>query len=177
MGFDPFTIAMVASTAVSALGAMKQGEAQAASYRAQAQAQEYNAQVAHNNAQTAQSQANSQEEQQRRHFRMMQGEATAAAAQSGAGLNASDSNTKVLEQNALMNELDALNIRYEGQKQATGLYAQEEQDKYGAKVSRMNASNAESAGMLNAGASILSGATNYMYANKIGFGKTASVPT
>jgi len=175
MGLDPFTIISIASTAMSALGAMRQADAQAASYQAQAQAQEYNATVAENNARATMDQANAKEEQQRRRFRMMQGGAIAAAAQSGAGLGQSDSNSQVLEQNALMNELDALTIRYEGQTQAQGLQAQAEIDRYGAKVSRLNAGQAKTAGYINAGASILSGASNYMRAS--GYGMPDSKPS
>ena len=171
---EPFSIISILSTAVSAVGAMNQADAQAASYRSQAQAQEYNATVAENNARAVLDQNNAKEEQQRRHFRMMQGNAIAAAAQSGSGLNQSDSNSKVLEQSALMNELDALTIRYEGQNQAQGLQSQAQLDRYGAKVSRMNASSAETAGMLGAGASLLSGASGYMRATGFGMPKPFS---
>lgn len=163
MGFDPFTLMAIASTAMSAFGAIQQGNAQAATYRAQAQAQEYNATIEKNNAQMAASQANAQEEQQRRKFAMMQGEAIAGAAQSGAGL--SGSNKDVIEQNALMNELDALTIRYQGQKDYQGFMAQSELDKYGAKMSRFNASTAERAGYMKAGSSILSGISSYAASN------------
>lgn len=153
----------IASAAMSAVGAISQGEAQAAQAKSQAQAQEYNAQVARNNATMANDQANAQEEQQRRHFAMVQGQARAAAAQSGAGFDGS--NNDILNQNSLMNELDALTIRYDGQNKANGLIAQAQQDEYQAKASRMNAGSAITGGYLNAGASILSGATNYTMAS------------
>ena len=161
---------MVASTVVSAIGAIQQGEAQAASQRAQAQANDFNATVARNNATIASDQANAKEEAQRRHFAALQGQAVAGVAQSGTGFDGS--NMDVLKQNAINNELDALTIRYEGQNQAKGLMAQSQLDTYNASVNRMNASNAQTSGYLNAGANILSGASQaYMASNKIGIYK------
>lgn len=161
---------LIASTAVSALGAIKQGQAQEAQYNSMAQANEYNATVARQNATMANDQANAQEEQQRRKFAMLQGEGRAGAAQSGAGLDGS--NADVLAQNSLMNELDALTIRYEGQNKANGLIAQSNLDEYSAAANRSNAKSAADAGMLNAGASLLAGGTNlYAYQNGLGVWK------
>lgn len=161
------------STAVSAFGAMQQADAQSASLRAQAQQQEYNATVARNNAKVAADQANAKEEAQRRHFNALQGQAIAGVAQSGTGFDGS--NLDLLKQNAINNELDALTIRYEGQNQARGLEAQAAQDMYGASVSRMNASNAMTAGYFNAGANLLSGAAKYGYYSRVGNKPSAMV--
>lgn len=163
---DPITILTIASTAVSAMGAMEQADAQAANYRAKAQADEYNATVARNNAKVAADQANAKEEAQRRHFGALQGQARAAIAQSATGDEGS--NLDLLKQNAINNELDALTIRYEGQNQVAGLNAQADMSKYSASVNRMNASNAQSAGMMNAGAAILSGGAKYGYYSRVG---------
>jgi hypothetical protein len=152
---------MIASSVVSAVGAMKQADAQAASYQAQAQANEYNATVARNNAQVASEQANAKEEAQRRHFAALQGQAITGVAQSGTGFDGS--NADILKQNAINSELDALTIRYEGQNQSKGLLAQSQLETYNAGVNRMNASNAQQAGMFNAGANLLSGAAKYSY--------------
>lgn len=157
---------IIASTAMAAVGAIKQGQAQEASYKAQANAQEYNAQVARNNAQVASEQANAQEEQQRRKFGALQGQAVAGIAQSGTGFDGS--NADILKQNAINNELDALTIRYEGQQKSSGLMAQAALDQYGAGVSRMNGKNAMTAAYLNAGSQLLSGATKYNYYSKSG---------
>lgn len=166
-------ILSIVGTAMSALGAIRQGQAQEAAYKAQAQAQEYNAKVAENNARVAMDQANAQEEQQRRKFRVLQGEAIASAAQSGAGL--SGSNKDIIEQNALFNELDALTIRYQGQSQAQGLQAQAVLDRYNAKAARQAGADAMNAGYLSAGANLLSGAAKYQY-YKGGGGITAQKP-
>lgn len=153
---------MIMSSAFSALGAIQQANAQAAQYRAKAQADQYNATVARNNADVVNQETNAQEEQQRRKMAMLQGQAYAGAAQSGAGLDES-SNKDVLAQNDLMGELDALTIRYSGENKAKGLVAQAQMDDYSAKQNLQNADNAETAGILNAGANLLSGATKYQY--------------
>lgn len=157
---------MIASSALSAYGSIQQGKAQAANYNAQAQANEYNAVVAQNNAKIANDQANAQEEQQRRHFRELQGQAYAGIAQSGSGFTGS--NADVLQQNAVNNELDALTIRYEGQNKSKSLESQAQIEKYNASVNRMNASEAKKAGYINAGAQLMSGATKYAYYSKTG---------
>jgi hypothetical protein len=158
------TAAIIASTTLAAVGAVRAGQAQEASYTAQAQAQDFNAKVAHNNAIAAGDQANAAEEQQRRHFAMLQGEAYAGVAQSGAGFDGS--NADILKQNAINSELDALTIRYEGENKAKGLMTQGMLDSYGATASRANAQIARDAGYLNAGTALLSGATTYgMYKN------------
>lgn len=157
---------LIASTAMAALGSIKQGQAQSASAQAQAQAQEFNATMARNNAQMASEQANAAEEQQRRKFDALQGQAIAGIAQSGTGFDGS--NADILKQNAISNELDALTIRYQGQNQAKGLMAQADLDQFGAGVSRMNAKSAMTAAYLNAGSQLLSGASKYNYYSKTG---------
>lgn len=150
---------MATSGAVSAAGALASSNAQRASLDAQARQQEFNATMARNNAQAANEQANVAEEQQRRKFGQIQGQAVAGIAQSGTGFDGS--NLDILRQNAVANELDALTIRYQGQNQSKGLMAQADQDVFGANVSRMNASSARTAGYLNAGTSLLSAAGQY----------------
>lgn len=163
--------AAVASAAMSAYGAVKQGEAQKQMYDAQAQADQYNATVAKNNAQVANDQANQKEQLQRRQFNEVQGKAFAGVAQSGTGFGGS--NADVLRQNAVNGELDALNIRYQGQLQSNGLMAQSGLDTYNAGQAVNNGNNALSAGYVSAGANLISGASNAYMANKgIGAYKT-----
>lgn len=160
-GMELLIAASVASTAVSTIGALAQGEAQAAQAQAQAQAQDYNAIVAENNARAAREQANAREEQQRRRFGALQGQAIAGIAQSGTGFEGS--NADMLQQNAIANELDALTIRYEGQNQAAGLMAQSELDRMQAGAARANAGAARTASYFNAGANLLSGVARTQY--------------
>lgn len=158
---------MAASTAVSAVGAIAQGQAQARAYRMQAQAQDWQANLEKQNADVARQQSAAQEELQRRKFDALQGEALAGVAQSGTGFEGS--NLDLLKQNELNNELDALTIRYQGENQARGLIAQSEIARMNAGILRNNADNAITAGYFNAGSNLLSGATNYaMFREGIG---------
>lgn len=186
---------LVASTAVSAFGAYKQGQAASAAAKAQGQANmfqaqsdaealnynagvaESNAVVAENNARAIRDQASAKEQSFLRNVSQLRGKARAAAAQSGAGFEGS--NADVMRQNDILAELDALNIRYGGAMEAYGqertgmnLRSQAGLNRYMASralaggaynmnVANMNADAASKAGLLNAGASILSGATNY----------------
>ena len=173
-------IGMAASAAVSAVGAIQQGQAQKASYDSQAQANEYNAKVqennaiyARNNADSANQQASAKEELQRRRFAAVQGQANAGVAQSGTGFGGS--NADVLKQNAINAELDALNIRYEGDLQSKGLMqtasnneAQAGLDRFQASAARQNGDNAVTGSYLSAGSNLLAGATKYGYYSQTG---------
>lgn len=142
---------------MEAVGSIVKGNAQAAGYNAQAQANYYNAQVMQQNARVATEQANAREELQRRRFGELQGQAIAAAAQSGAGMEGS--NADVLKQNAINAELDALTIRYEGEMQARGLLAQSELEQFQGRINKMNAGVARKAGYLDAAAALSNSAT------------------
>jgi hypothetical protein len=172
--------ALAASTAVSAIGAIQQGQAQEASYKSQAAAAEYNSQINQNNAtvakynaQSSAQQAAAAEDAQRRKFAALEGSASAGVAQSGTGFEGS--NADVLKQNAVNNELDALNIRYQGNQQknsfintSSNYNAQSNLDLMGASAARNNASNAVTGSYLNAGSNLLAGATKYGYYQQTG---------
>lgn len=173
--------AAVAAATISAAGAIYQGQqqaqlaerqaqAEAYNYEAQAQANEFNATVQRENARAAAEQANQKEEANRRRFRMIQGQTMAGVAQSGTGFDGS--NAMLIEQNELYNELDALNIRYEGDMASKGLMSQAQLNTYNAGINRNNASTAITTGNMtanaaktgsyfNAGSSLLSGASSY----------------
>ena len=160
---DPVTIALIAtaaSTAMSAAGAIQQGQAAAAQGRAQQQAQEYNAVVKEQNAQLSRQQAGAREEQQRRQTRQVLGQQSAALAQAGIGVG-TGSALDIEEQSMVRAELDALTISYEGELQATGLLAGAEQDRYYGEVAKSRGENERTASYMSAGASILSGAASY----------------
>lgn len=105
----------VLSTAMSVIGTL-------ASAKSEADAAKYNAKVATQQAGQVASAANQQEEAQRRKARIFQGEQRAAISESGTGLGGS--NLDIERQSEVMQELDALNIRYEGNVQRTGLLNQ-----------------------------------------------------
>lgn len=151
----------------SAAAARAQASANYFNSMAQAQADDYRAAIDKANSVSTYQQTTAAEEQSRRQFNQLQGHAIAAAAQSGTDIS-SGSNLDILQQNAVMGELDALNIRYQGQTQARNYDAQSKLDKWNAKIDRINAQNglatgnmtanaAQTAGYIGAGSSILSG--------------------
>lgn len=149
--------ASIASMAVAAYSAYQGGKTQEAGYKAQAQADEYNATIQSQNASVARQQAGAREEAQRRQARQVLGEQRAALAQAGIGLSGSAAD--VYGQSAANAELDALNIRYEGELESRGLLAQSQLSRYEGKVSGMNASSARRAGNLSAASALLAGGT------------------
>lgn len=157
---DPISMLMIASTAVSAVGAIAQGGAQAASQESAANAANYNAAVASQNADTALQAANANEDAQRRKSAVEMGHTRAALAESGIGLD-SGTATDLTEQSALNAELDALNIRYSGQQQANAYKSQSALDLQQAEQDKANASASMTSGYLTAGASALSGFGKY----------------
>lgn len=155
----PVGLGLGISALTSGLGAIMQGQQSSASANAQAQAMNYQAKVDENNAQTARDQAAVREEQQRRRFAALEGQAMAGIAQSGTGFDGS--NLDMLKQNAVNNELDALTIRYEGQTKANSFDAQSNLDRYNSSIYSMNAGNAATSGFVNAGSNLLSGFSRY----------------
>ena len=151
----------IASAAASAVGAIQQANAQAANMEAQAKMARYNATVNDNNARAASEQAAFKEDQQRRQFRQLQGQAIAGLSQSGLGF--SGSSLDLLKQNEVNNELDNLVIRYEGQNKANAFKSQAAIDRTNAGIYDSNAKSAITGGYINAGAGLLSSASNYYY--------------
>jgi hypothetical protein len=157
--------AAAASAVIGAYSVYRGGKNQEVMAKSQAQADEYNAEMGRLNAASARQQADAREEAQRRQARQVLGEQRAALSQAGAGLSGSAAD--VYGQSATNAELDALNIRYDGELQARGLLAGAAQDSMQAQISRTNARTARSAGTLNAASTLLAGAsTAYGYARR-----------
>jgi hypothetical protein len=152
---------MLIGGAMSALGAIQQANVQAANMEAQAKIARYNATVNENNAKAAAEQASFKEDQQRRQFRQLQGQAIAGTAQSGVGFSGSP--LDLLRQNEVNNELDNLVIRYEGQNQQNTFKSAAALDRMNAGIYESNAKSAITGGYLSAGAGLLSSAAQYKY--------------
>lgn len=150
----PFIVA-----GLSAYSAISQGMQANANAKNQAAAAEYNAAQGQANARTALQAANANEEQQRRTARQFLGQQRAALSESGLGLDGTGSG--IYEQSALNSELDALNIRYEGQQQANAFKTGAALDMQSAKATRASGKNALTAGFINAGTAGLTGYNNY----------------
>lgn len=147
----------IVGTAMSAIGAIQQGNAMAANYKAKAMAQKRNAKIMEMNAQAAAGQAAATEDAQRRKARQIGGMQRAAISEAGTGNGGT--NALLVEQSGRNAELDALNIRYEGELKRRGLLNEAGNERYGAKINSMNAGTARTAGYIGAGTSLLSGAS------------------
>lgn len=147
------------AAAVAVVSALKKGQQDQQAYEAQAQANQYDAAVKRQRAETTTQVYGQQEEQQRRYARILEGRRYAAAAQSGAGLGGSNQDFE--RQSEMMAELDALNIRYEGQLEAKGLLDSATLDDYSADMNRKSGKYARQQGFLNAASAALSGYSSY----------------
>lgn len=146
MGADPFSLAMLASTAVSAVGEVAGGKA---AYKAGM----YDAAVAEESARLSSLEGAYEEGRIRREERALSGEAVAAMGASGVQLG-TGSALELLRENAYNSEYDALAARWNAASQARG-YRME------ATRARAGARDARRAGFLRAGASILTAASQY----------------
>jgi len=149
---------LVASTAITAIGAIQQGKAAEAQAKAQDDANKYNARVKEIQAGVEREAAGRREEQQRRKARQVLGEQRAALVQSGVGMMGSA--LDIEEQSATAAELDALSIRYEGEMAAKGLLYDAEAEKFEGRAALAAGKNAKNASYLKAGSAILSGGTD-----------------
>lgn len=143
VGYLPEIISGVGA-AVGVAGSVQASKATEAGYK-------FNADVDAKNAVLAQQQAQRDEEAARREGRQVLARQRGAIAESGLG--AGGSAGLLAEQNAVTQELDALNIRYGGTLRSTGLLAQ---SAYG----RSAGAAARSSGRMLAGAQLLAGASD-----------------
>lgn len=158
---DPITAMLAVATATKAVGSIVQGNAASAASKA-------NARIAEQNAGIAMQQAGAREDQQRRGAAMELGRQAAAFSQSGVDPT-SGSAMRVAADSAAQAELDALNLRYEGQMQAFG-YTRE------AALERQRARYARNAGYFAAASSILGGAAQGYGMRPMGGGGGSGAP-
>ena len=154
---DPITALAIGSAAFSAIGAIQQGNAAAASEQSQANAMRYQAETNRQRATLALQQGNQQEESKRRDNRRAMGNLRAGLVENGIGLE-SGTGADLVAESSLNSELDALNIRYGAQLNAQGLQQQAVSDDYSASAATARSKNARTAGYLGAGAALLTGA-------------------
>jgi hypothetical protein len=141
--------------AVSALSAV--GSAQSAQQQADiaALSDKRDAEIAEANAEITLAQAGAREEQLRREQRQKLGASRAAIAQSGTGLLGS--NADIYSAQARDAEMDALNLRYSGNLEATSLLNQKNTSLFNSAANTASGKAARNAGYVRAGATILSG--------------------
>lgn len=138
----------VAGTAVSAYGSYAAGQAQKA-------AADYNSQVAMNNAKAQEQQTNEEAKRIQSNAQRVTGAQRAQAAAAGLDPN-TGSSTDIQYDSRVQAELDALTARYKGGIAGMNQRAQAALDTAGGQ-------NAATAGMFNAGGTILSGGGQAFY--------------
>lgn len=139
---------------LSAFGQYQQGREQESNLKTQARIAQRNAVLLRGQAATARQQAGRDEEAQRREARRFLGTQRAAIGQSGIGFGGTAG--QLLEDSAVQAELDALNIRYGGELQATDILNQAAMSDTESQILRANAKSAKRAGITGAATSLLS---------------------
>lgn len=151
-------IASVVASAVSAAGAIQQGNAAHKQGEAQAAAAEYNRQVSEINARQARLAAGVEEDRQReQNARVLSGMRAAAAA---GGSTLEGSTLSLVGDAATQLEYDAILKRYQGEVRAAGYGNQANLDSYEGQIARASGRAAQVAGYLGAGGNLLRGAGN-----------------
>lgn len=150
---------MIVSTVFSVVSSIRGGQQQQVKYEAQATANTYDATVKRQRAETITQVYGQREEQQRRENRLEAGRRRAAIAQSSTGFGGS--NADIDNQSELFAELDALNIRYEGQLESKGLLDSATLDDYYAQNNIRSGQYAAQSGYIGAAGAVLSGAADY----------------
>lgn len=136
----------IAGTAISAFGAIQQGNAANAAAQAQAQAQE----------QQAEAERRSSAFESEREFKKQQLQLSSARAAVGAsGVGFQGSPSAVITANAAQGQLDLAAIQYGSQLRQNTLMTQ-------ADLTRMEGRQAKQAGFINAASSVVSGASGIM---------------
>lgn len=153
---------LAANAVVNGMNSLNQSNSEIAQWEGRERGQRFNAAVRRSQAQATSASADLREEQQRRGARLALGSTAAMLGQSGTGTGGS--NADVQAQNQLFAEMDALNIRYEGQLQRHNLLLEAQGEDAAADVSHDQASRASKAkGWGFFGALLGAGAKGYGY--------------
>lgn len=139
---------------VTAYSQYQQGRQESDALKQQADAELRNQALLTEQARVARQQAGAEEEAQRRQNRQLLATQRAAIGQAGIGFGGTPG--LLHEDTAMQAELDALNIRYGGEQQASSLLNQANEAGISAGILKSNAKQAKRAGILKAGASLLS---------------------
>lgn len=154
------SIAMTAiSAGVSAYGAIKQGQAQSAALQYQAQVAQNNQKIAGQYAQQAIADGENKVAAKQQQTAQMIGAQRAAMAANGIDLD-SGSPLRLQEDTAKLGNVDALTIRNNAAREAYGYQVQGLSYGQQAQLDEASASNAVTAGNLNAFSSIVGGASS-----------------
>ena len=149
---DPVTLMLVAGS-IQAAGAIAEGNAQSAQFNSQAQAASYNASIQRNQASAVAQQTAAREDLQRKQSRQVFGKQIAAGAESGVSIT-TGSASDLFRSSLYDAEMDALNVRYEGEMNRVGLLNQASLSDWEGSVAKRNAKTAKRSGYIKAAASM-----------------------
>lgn len=159
MCVDPVTAMMIGGTLLSAVGQIQQGNAAAEASRYNAKVSEMNATMSERRAKDALARGAREEQQKRQQVAQLKGKQIAASAANGVDLTFG-SPLDTITDTAVLGELDALTIRKNTANENYDYRVQAVNGRADAALSRMNADASQTAGYLNAGATILGGAAD-----------------
>jgi hypothetical protein len=151
-------IMTLAGTGMSAMGQMQQGQAAKAQGDYQAAVARNNSILAERQAADAEARGAEAERQQRIKTQLVLGKQTSALAASGVQLDEGSSGLDILGDTAQYGELDALTVRTNAAREAWSYRAQGGNYEAQARLNELQGSSGQMAGMVGAGASLLTGA-------------------
>lgn len=147
----------IGSTLLGAAGQIQQGQATAAANNYNAKVQEMNAQLSERRSRDAIDRGKADEQRKRTEVARVMGAQKAAMAANGVDIGYGSPLDTIVD-TAKMGELDALTIRSNSYREAYDDNVDAVNKRAGAKLSRMNANAAETAGYLGAAGTVLTGA-------------------
>ncbi len=156
---SPLQGVTAASSLLQVLAMLAGGRSESKRLQASQDANEYNAAVNRSRAETSSLVYGQQEERQRRAAAAAIGEAKAGIGESGLGFGGS--NADVLRQQEVLAELDALNVRYEGQLERHSYQSQATLDSYYGRADSAGAKQARLGSYVGAAGALLSGVGDY----------------
>lgn len=146
----------VASLALTAYGQYQQGQAQKESEKFNAQVSRNNAIIAERNAKAAKERGDAEADAKRRQIASVKGQQRAAFAASGVAID-EGTPLDILADTAELGELDVLNIKNNAEREAYNYRVQAGDFTAQAGLHDASARNASTAGLINAGTTVLTG--------------------
>jgi hypothetical protein len=152
---------VIAGTAISAVGNLKQGSAAQKAANSEAERNEFNAQIAELQSADALAQGREEESTLRAGVRQLLGSQRVAAASSGLEVGVG-SNADVAADTKFRAELDAQRIRRNAERAAWGYQVEADDLRMGADIARKSGKAARTASYWNAGGTVLAGASSLL---------------
>ena len=156
IGMGVALVAAAVSTTLGVVSSVQQSKAQQAQYEYQAKVQERNEKIARNNA--AMERQTGIEEAREQRMKTLQAISAQETALAANGVDVSYGNSlDIIEDTAMLGELDALRIQYNSERTARNYKTQAQNFKSDAVLSRYAQANAKTAGNMNALSAGISG--------------------